>query len=379
LDASDYPYLRVELTTNDEINLSPVQLKNWFVLYEPVAEGLLLHNDKPEVKIAEEGDLWSDQFKFVNISNKNFPSSLTVEVEVFNNSQLTKEKQTFLIDAPVKHDSTIFTISGNTLSKAGLNDLSVFVNRKIVPEQYYDNNGISIQDYIEVTTDVTRPMLDVSIDGRYVRNYDYVSPNPFILMLIKDENQFLLKTDTVGVNIFLQAPCDMNECEFVRINFSNNEVTWFPATATSDFRIEYKPQALVDGDYTLRIEAVDGTGNASGEEPYQITFRIKNEVTLAFNSVFPNPSSGDFFFQFQLTGNVLPDSFSLQIFTTEGRLVQEFGEGAVKEFNIGLNEFIWQAHDISGSPLPNGLYIYRMDIISDGKEFTQQGKLLISR
>ena len=379
LDAVNYPYARVQLITDDQVNLSPVQLNNWLVFYEPAAEGILLPYNAPKVKTVQEGAPWSDQFKFVNISTKNFPSSLTVDVEIFNKSKLTKETQKFFINAPAKNDSTIFTVTVNTKSKTGLNDLNVFVNRKIIPEQYYDNNGLALKDYIEIKPDATRPFLDVSIDGRYVHNLDYVSPTPVIIARLKDENPFLYKTDTMNVNVFLRSPCGAKECDFVRISFSSTEVKWFPATATSDFIVEYKPQALADGEYTLVIEAADATGNESGEVPYRITFLVKNETTFIFKSTFPNPSSDYFFFQFQLTGNTLPDYFSLQIFTLEGRLIQQFTHDDLIDFNLGFNELIWQARDISGNLMPNGMYIYRMNISANDKEVNQQGKLVLNR
>ena len=379
IDAVIYPYLKIQLTTKDELNLTPVQLKNWLVLYEPVAEGILLHKSGQERKTVQEGAPWSDQFKFVNITDKDFLSSLPVDVEVFNKTKLQKDIQKIVIKGPARHDSTIFTIMVNTKSKVGLNDLTVFVNRKIVTEQYYDNNGIALSDYINVIPDDTRPSLDVSIDGRYLRNLDYVSANPFILVQLKDENPFMFKTDTIGVNIFLRSPCEAKDCNFVRINLSSSEVKWFPAAATSDFRVEFKPQALIDGEYTLRVEASDATGNASSKEPYQVMFMVKNETTLALTAAFPNPSAGDFFFQFQLTGNILPDYFSLQVFTTDGRLVQEFIQDDIVDFNLGLNELIWQARDTSGNTLPNGMYIYRMTINVNDKEIKQQGKLVLSR
>ena len=164
---------------------------------------------------------------------------------------------------------------------------------------------------------------------------------------------------------------------FVRINFSSSELKWFPASVTSDFRIEYEPQGLTDGEHTLLIEATDETGNASGDKPYEVTFLINDETMLTFKSVFPNPSSSDFFFQFLLTGNVLPDYFSLQIFTSEGKLVQKFSDGDMIDFKLGINEMIWQARDLSGSLLPNGMYLYRMKINVKDKELNQQGKLML--
>ena len=127
------------------------------------------------------------------------------------------------------------------------------------------------------------------------------------------------------------------------------------------------------------MEATDATGNTSGKEPYQVMFIVKNETTLSLSSAFPNPSASDFFFQFLLSGNILPDYFSLQIFTTDGRLIHEFIQADILNFNIGLNELVWQARDTSGNSVPSGMYIYRMTIHANETEVKQHGKLVLSR
>ena len=128
-----------------------------------------------------------------------------------------------------------------------------------------------------------------------------------------DENKFRLKTDTAGITLLLKYPCSTSTCSFTRIPLSSNDLKWFPATASSDFRIEYTPQ-LIDGDYELSAQVTDANGNESGTEPYQILFTVLSEPGLFLTSVYPNPSSGNFYFSFRLTGNELPDEFMLEIF-----------------------------------------------------------------
>lgn len=378
LSAADYPYIRLELRTQDEVNQTPVQLSKWLVIYEPVAEGMLMYRGPRETQVLEEGQSWTGDYRFINISGKTFSDQLTVEVNVVNTTKGSHDNQQFKINPPAPGDSTSFTVTVDTRSKAGLNDLNVFVNRKLVPEQFYDNNTIEMADYLDVKADDTSPALDVTVDGRYLVNGDVVSASPLILAVMKDENRFLLKTDTVGINVLMSFPCGDDPCPFERINFSRSDIKWFPASATSDFRIAFNPQGLAEGSYGLSIEVQDASGNKSGDSPYKVSFEVKSETRIQLQEVFPNPSSAEFYFRVWLTGNVLPDSFSLQIRTTDGRLVREFvTHDAV--FHIGTNELLWEARDNAGNVLPNGMYIYQMKISANGQTLSQNGKLILAR
>jgi len=340
---------------------------------------MLLFKGPTEQQNLAEGEIWSDGFKFVNISGKHFADSLSVSVEVVNQTSAQKETQAFKIKPPIPSDSTVFNVSVNTHHKAGLNNVSVSVNRKILPEQYYENNTVDMPGYLNVKADDIPPVLEVSVDGRFIVNGDYVSSNPQILATMRDENPYLFKADTLGMNIFLSYPCPDDECPFERINFSGDDVQWLPASASADFQIKYNPRNLPDGKYTLRVEAEDATGNASGPEPYEVNFMVDQEAALELKEVFPNPSSSDFFFRFLLKGNELPDDFSLRIYALDGRLMQQYALDDIRHFYVGTNEVQWQARDNSGNVLPGGMYIYRLRISTKELGATQNGKLIISR
>ncbi len=55
--------------------------------------------------------------------------------------------------APAPGDTTQFEIDINTLGREGVNDIDVFVNPHIAAEQYYDNNVISLTQYLNVLPD----------------------------------------------------------------------------------------------------------------------------------------------------------------------------------------------------------------------------------
>jgi len=195
---------------------------------------------------------------------------------------------------------------------------------------------------------------------------------------MKDENLFLLKSDTLGITLLLSYPCDNSPCAFTRISLSSSDVRWFAATESSDYRIEFTPQ-LPDGAYTLSAQVADASGNLSGSVPYEISFNIKSEPTLEFSSVYPNPSNDAFFFSFVLTGNQLPEDFNLDIFTLQGQRLRTFTIEDVQQFTIGTNELMWDGRDAQGGFLPRGFYVYRLQLKAGDIKKSQQGKLVLMR
>jgi hypothetical protein len=369
-----YPYLRVVLQMQDPVSLTPVQLKKWFVTYETVAEGILVFRGNSSPQTVQEGQSIQLPFSFVNISTKNFTSQLTVTAAIVSKTIGANKQSMLMIAPPSPNDSTKFQMVFDTRGKVGLNDVSVFVNPRILPEQYYDNNALLLTDYLNVKKDNDPPILEVRVDGRELVNNDFVSPNPQIVVAVKDSNPYLFKTDTIGVTLFLQSCAT---CNFKPIYYKGSDVTWSPATATTNFQLNFNPINLAPNTYTLRAQAQDASGNKSGVRPYEVNFQVAETNSLELRSVYPNPSSGAFYFNFVLSGNALPSEFSLQIFTLEGKRLQNFTTNDVSLFRIGINELTWNGSDDRGQLMPNGLYLYKLNLMVDGKSYLQQGKLAI--
>ncbi len=376
-----YPYLRVVYNAKDEINLTPADWKNWIVLYEPVAEGVLLFKGTPVPQNLQEGQTWSTRFGFVNISEKNFSSPLKVELDVYTQSTQHRLTRDSLITPPAPRDTVFFNVYSSTLGKAGTNDVHVYVNKGEVPEQYYDNNFSTLPGYLLVNPDRIDPVLEVTIDGRQISNGDFVSTNPLIRSTLIDENPFIYKSDTLGVALLLSYPCKVDDCPFTRIFLSISSIKWYPATPTSDFRIDFTPTDLKEGEYILRVRIADASGNESlhsngNPVSYEISFNVEPATTLAFNGVYPNPSNVGFFFNFDLSGNTLPEEFLLEIFSPTGQLVNSFGMDDVQQFYIGTNELIWDGSDATGKVLSNGVYLYRLRIKAGELDSVNTGRLV---
>jgi hypothetical protein len=163
------------------------------------------------------------------------------------------------------------------------------------------------------------------------------------------------------MDIFLKQNCE--GCDFARVNFSNPNLTWSPASEDSKFKISLLPGPLEDGIYTLMIS------NEDSPEPYQITFEVVNESQITNFYPYPNPFSTSVRFVFTVTGSEVPDEIKIQIMTVTGKVVREILQNELGPIRIGnnLTDYAWDGKDEFGDQLANGVYIYRVLVRKNGQ------------
>ncbi|EON75368.1 hypothetical protein ADIS_4072 [Lunatimonas lonarensis] len=367
INPTDYPYLRLKYAMEDPDALVPEHLDKWQVNYTGVPEGVLILKTRQDQINLFEGQESEVAFEFVNISKFDFPDSLTVEYSFYNVDQRRTERFTMKIPAVKGGQSHAFSLPFDSRGKAGKNAVNVSVNPRIFMEQRFRNNLMDLPDYFIVAGDDLNPILDVHFDGIYIMDGDIVSPTVLISTVVKDENRFSLKKDTVGIELMLKKPCE--GCDFQRISFSNPQVRWFEATENSEFKIEFQPGPLEDGLYVLRVNASDVAGNMAGEKPYEINFEVVNESQITNFYPYPNPFSSSVRFVFTVTGSEVPDEIKIQIMTVTGKIVREIFQDELGPIRIGNNisEFAWDGKDEYGDQLANGVYIYRVLVRKNGQ------------
>jgi hypothetical protein len=240
--------------------------------------------------------------------------------------------------------------------------LSVNVNPRQLPEQTYHNNRAELLNFFTVVPDRTHPVLDVAFDGEYISNGDVVSPRPLITVVVRDENPILRKQDTAGINLYLRRSENTKAVttDFERVRLSADNVTFTPATDEHPFSLTFQPE-LENGIYTLRVQAEDASGNASGAQPYEISFEVVNQSTITCFYPYPNPLSASTNFTFTLTGTTAPEQLTVQIMNVTGQVVRELTAEDFGELRLGSENvrYRWDGRDRFGNLLPNGMYLYR--------------------
>lgn len=366
IDPILYPELQLHWDFEDEVDRTPPQLDYWEVSFSYPAEGMLLPTTKTQTSL-QEGEEITRQFRFVNISEQDFADSLTVMATIVNQNSEVRSESSFRIAPPQSGDSTIFNTSFSSFGMTGSNTLIVEVQAN-ENETYAINNRVTLANAIEITADETNPILDVTFDGYHILDGDVVSPNPTISVMMKDDNDFLFKSDTIGVTLSMRLPGD--ESIYQRINFSDPRVSYALASETQDFEVTFSPGPLDDGIYGLRVQAEDETGNQAGLAPYEINFEVINESTITHFYPYPNPFSTSCRFVFTLTGSEVPDQMKIQIITVSGRVVREITQDEIGPVRIGNNitTYAWDGRDEFGDQLANGVYFYKVFINANGEK-----------
>ncbi len=214
---------------------------------------------------------------------------------------------------------------------------------------------------IPESTDRLAPLLDVAVDGRRLRNEDFVSARPVISVLMQDDN--VLLPDTTTLTLLLQRPCQPGTavCPFTKISLRSVTIqteTIAPFSGTSTpgnaLRLSYQlPESLPDGRYQLLVQGRDKAGNRAA--PYQIAFRVQGASAVLESGVFPTPATGGAVtFWLTLAGAEPPaEPATLRVFDAIGRVVW----AQKMPLHVGYNAVFWNS-----PPVLAGLHGYRWQL-----------------
>ncbi len=369
IDYEEHPLLKLNFWTRDDSTLTPGQLKKWQLMFEGVPETAINPSDGFYISgdSITQGETLQFSLATRNISPYDMDSLLVKYWLQTGNNQITQVKEHRLAPHPAG-DIAIDTVSFDTHELSGLNSVWIEYNPAVEsgnydqPEQYHFNN--IAQYYFYTESDNANPVLDVTFDGIHILDGDIVSAEPEILISLKDDNPFLPLSDTSLFRVYLT---DMQTGAEQRIYFRDsmgNEVLQFIPAELPDnkAKILYKPVFTKDGNYQLRVQATDATGNESGDYDYVISFEVITESSITHVLNYPNPFSTSTRFVFELTGSVVPDVFRIEIYTVTGRLVKVIEKVELGSIHIGRNitEYAWDGRDMYGDQLANGVYFYRI-------------------
>ncbi|HEX8549046.1 MAG TPA: C25 family cysteine peptidase, partial [Cytophagaceae bacterium] len=379
ISAKDYPYLRLVASISDTANRTAINLYEWQVIYNGIPEGTLnlgIAGKELYKGISKnEGDNIDLAFAFENISQFPFVDTLKARVRITDSKNQNKDTLVTLRKlAP--GEVVNFTYKGNTKGFDSKNTIQLFVNPYLQAEEYYNNNIIEIP--VTVNLDKTSPIVDVAIDGVHILNGDIVSPSPLINIRMNDENRYLTYEgikDTSLVKIYLAGPCSYCSSTIPLKLYGNADVRYIGKGEGSgnNLVIDYNPQKLPDGKYTLTVSGKDLSGNNT-QKPYQITFEVINKSSITYFYPYPNPFSTSTRFVFTLTGSEIPEDLKIQIMTVTGKVVREITKSELGPLRIGNNisQYAWDGFDEYGDKLANGVYLYRVIIKNPGDNFQRR-------
>lgn len=358
VNVDSFPYLQLEFYVEDKMERSPVQLKNWNILYEPYPD--LAFNPENYFLFHADTLFQGDDLKLetqIANTNRTVSDSILISYSILdaagNNVTNTQKINPLQADG-----ETNISFQFLTDELAGRHQLLVELNSDNDQEEQFSFNNFLLKDFF-VVEDKENPLLDVTFDGIHILDGDIVSPNPEIIITLEDENEFLLLNDTSSFNLFLVYPDE----QLKSIPLNSSDVVFLPAESgdKNESMIRWSPNFIEAGNYALIVQANDATGNSSGTYDYKISFEVILENSLSNILAYPNPFSSATRFVYTLTGEP-PAQFKIQIMTIAGRIVREIQQNELGELKIGTHktDFIWDGTDEFGDKLANGVYLYRV-------------------
>ncbi|MCH2021491.1 MAG: C25 family cysteine peptidase [Saprospiraceae bacterium] len=371
IDPNQYPYLELVWNSLDSINNTSPQLKFWRVLGDMVPEAAL----RPDMFLifdsttVQQGQKVTMRVAMENISTIDMDSML-VKFEIVGTNQKVYQRLDSLRSGDTLHAFVTFPtidLQGSTYQ------LLVEINPdNDQPEKHFFNN-IGLMSFL-VKKDIINPLLDVTFDGVHIMNKDIVSGQPEIVIMLSDENEYLVLDELDDFSIILRHS-----------SFSNGEMALTPANTDLQFypsdpsklgvenkaKLILHPDFVEDGIYTLFVSAADKSGNNSGQMSYSVDFEVINKPSISHLVNYPNPFSTSTQFVFTLTGRELPNYMKIQILTITGKVVREITQEELGTLRIGINrtEYAWDGKDEYGDQLANGVYLYRVITKRDGADY----------
>jgi hypothetical protein len=364
VSAAQYPQIKIIMHYNDDSLRTSLQLKHWIVTFDELPEASINpnHNYSFYKDSIQEGDSIRFNLAFQNITGYGL-DSIDVVVKLLDNQN---KEDTIVVTklAPLPpYDTLKFGRVIPTLGLKGQNRVQVVFNPGIQKEKLYNNNVF--QKNVFVINDRINPVLDVTFDGVHINNNEIISPTPVIVMTAIDENKYRLLDDTQYFKIYLRTPAGNMQ----RINFNSPEITFTPGDSLKrNAIVEYKPERLPDGVYTLIVNFNVAAGNKAGVNDYTINFEVISQATVTNFYPYPNPVNNSMRFVFTLTGEKIPDDIKIRIMTVTGKVVKTITYNDLGPVHVGTNitEVVWNGTDEFGDRLANGVYLYKV-IITDKK------------
>jgi hypothetical protein len=378
IDARLFPYLKIKILMSDSLLRTPVRPQSLQILFNDLAEGTL----HPEIQnvfyknTIDQGDSISWKLAYQNISDY-ITDSLKVSYTITKEDR-TEISQTYQTLAPLDVSDTLYVnLKLDTRPLSGTNKLKISVEPLRQQDSYGFNNFLSTG--FSVVKDQKKPLVDITFDGKRIINNEIVSAKPHIVITAKDENKYLLLTDTSAISIALKRP---GSNTFENISFNSPELRFSPATSSDNNKaqVDFTPELSENGIYSLMIRTKDASGNGRISSDYTIDFEVINESSITNFYPYPNPFTTSMRFVFTLTGSRIPDQLKVQIMTVSGKVVREISRQELGNIRIGNNisEFTWNGTDQFGDRLANGVYFYRVLTKIDGQNikhrFTEADK-----
>ncbi|GEO03828.1 peptidase C25 [Adhaeribacter aerolatus] len=204
--------------------------------------------------------------------------------------------------------------------------------------------------------DTTPPTIKLYLDDETFVPGGITGNQPVLLAKLSDESG--LNTNTTGIGHEITLTLDIDNTRTIILNeFYTTEIDNFKAG-----NIVYALPELEPGSHELKIKAWDIYNNSAEA---RLPFIVVGDQSFVIENIqnSPNPFGAETTFSFNQNQAGDDVEIQIQILTLAGQLVKTIREKRAKSKNR-IADITWNGKDEAGNILTNGIYIYKVKIIS---------------
>lgn len=380
---STFYYPNIKLNANLSIDTltglnSPV-FKSLNFKYYPPAELVPDNNSFTGTDTAvQEGDSVSFAVNYYNVGYKDVQKYIS-KWYVKNQGVETILKADTIITAlktdSMRSSNVVFSTAGLRDPKTTIDTVELYFETSLTgnENEIFTFNNIAITRFV-VAGDSIDPDMDITYDGKKIKNGDFVQSNPEIKLQFFDNSSMVI-SDTSNIKVYkFNSQTQLYNYIPYFINGVKNPVIdiSFPDNSFLQAVVDYRP-ALTKGEHKFRFVASDISGNFA--DSVLNTVVVDDNMTIFDIANYPNPMKTETNFMFRLSGEENPSSCKLKIYTVTGRMIKEINAPA----SVGYNNIYWDGKDSDGDFLANGTYLYKFVIQGNTQTETSIQKLVILR
>ncbi|MDX2302555.1 MAG: type IX secretion system sortase PorU [Microscillaceae bacterium] len=231
-----------------------------------------------------------------------------------------------------------------------------------------DANGALIQikiggTYEDAPQDNTPPQISLFLEDDSFQPSDEINPEALLIAKLSDESGINISQAGIGHEITAYLDDDYENVFILNDYYLANKDTYTSGT------VLFPLKNLSPGNHRLTLKAWDIYNNSTTQS---IDFVVAEDAFLIIEnvSVYPNPvrDQSKFIFSHNKTGKAL--QIQVDIINSQGKIVRSLlANSTFSEPNITIE---WNATDQKGQRLQNGLYVYRLSVISPEDKAQQQ-------
>ena len=230
------------------------------------------------------------------------------------------------------------------------------------------SEGFSMGSDADATTDGIGPSIYCYLNTSSFTNGGSVNPSPFFYAEISDNNGINASGSGIGHDLELIIDGEMSRTYSLNDYFSYNFGDYRSGT------IRYNIPELPEGNHKLLFRAWDVLNNPSTAElAFKVVKGLEPSVLSVDLTRNPATTSTTFIINHDRAGSQL--DIEIDIFDMSGRQLWKLTESGVSSTNTYTID--WDLRIDGGRPLNTGVYLYRVQLGSDGSSKVSQAKKLI--